>query len=255
MTSSHLDLVVSGSSSGACYHFADVLASQSLDGPLHLVIREREANYTPHPISVTEISRLIHFLIPLMPRVTALELIFHIETQIVLDSVVACWVKHGSRNSVKIFKTSSMLGENMLYLGSFAKLEPDERRVSSAEFDEFFRPVCTLGLDNCSVRWRSDLFKGLVELDLSWLRGEGQTQSDIVKVLAACPRLRCLSVDNVNILEQEDTPDPVCLSQLEALSLRQCKTPSSFKRLFPLLTLSEVTGLSVTPRRDYTEIP
>jgi hypothetical protein len=232
-TSSHLDLIVSGSSSDACYHYADVLASRSFDRPIHLNIRECEFKQTNIP-STAEISRLVGFLTPLMPRVYALEIKFRTGSQLLIDSIVACWVKHGSSNMARIFKVWSSESASALQLGAFTELGPDER-VSSDDFEEFFRPVRTLVLDDCYVPWISDIYKGLEKLCLGMLSERDQTQSDIAGVLDACPRLRWLVVDDLKILEQESTPDPVHLNHLEFLSISQHKVTASLKFILPLL--------------------
>jgi hypothetical protein len=134
---------------------------------------------------------------PLMPEVCALEINFRVGSQASLESVMGCWIRHGSSSLAKILKVWS---------GSLLRLEavdqPGPEQISSAAFEEFFRPLRTLALEKSSVRRHSELCRGLVEVYLG-LNGLIQTQSDIVGLLAASPRLRSLAVQDVKILEQE----------------------------------------------------
>jgi hypothetical protein len=238
--SSHLDLVVSGSSSDAYHRYADILAAHSLHAPLHLNIRECDDQRADLPYE-HEVSRLATFLVPLMPEVCAIEINFRVGSQALLESVMGCWIRHGSSSLAKILRVWS---------GSLLRLEavdqPGLEQISSTAFEEFFRPLRTLALEKCSVRRHSELCRGLLEVYLG-LNGLSQTQSDIVGLLAACPRLRSLAVQDAKILEQEDTVEPVCLSYLESLSLSQYNFQPSFKTRLPSL-ITGPDSISVTIR-------
>ncbi|KAG9074102.1 hypothetical protein FRC06_010932, partial [Ceratobasidium sp. 370] len=232
-TSSHLDLVVGGGAENIYYRHAEATANRSPGSPLHLVIRNRVDNTVNSVVSPDEIARLVGFITPLMPRVCALEISFENGSQLLLDSVVLCWIDGRPRDPPKVFKVWNSFTSKAIQLASPAKLS-SQGPLSSRDFWEFFRPLQTLALQHCYVSPTSGILGGLVDLHLDWPYGN-QAPLNILEILAASPGLRSLTIDDVECVQREDTPEAVYLNALQNLTLSQCEIKNSLNRFLPWL--------------------
>ncbi|KAG8741027.1 hypothetical protein FRC10_003450 [Ceratobasidium sp. 414] len=254
ITSSHLDLVVGGGIEDAYYDHAETRASRSHGASLHLVIKDRVDRTIDDPVSSSEIARLVGFISPLMPRVCGLDLEFKYEAQLLLDSVIACWVRNGSSAPPKFFKVWNSMKAEPLRLGLATELS-SEVQVSQTEYRDFFCPLQTLVLQQCYVPSDDSIFKDLASLHLDW-SDDISTPLDILEILAASPALRTLAIDDVNCVKYEDSPEAAFLGSLENLSISQYVVKKSLSRALPLLnTGSNSINLAMRILTDPDFIP
>ncbi|KAG8700351.1 hypothetical protein FRC08_004754 [Ceratobasidium sp. 394] len=229
ISSSHLDLVVGEGVGDAYYHYAETVAGRSPDTPLHLIIQDRPDKAIDYPVSSDEIARLIRFIAPLMPRVCGLDFTFRCEGQLLLDSMIACWVGSRPAASPRFFKVWNNMNAEPLLLGP-----PTEAQISPMEYQDFFGPLQTFALQQCYVPSDSCLFRELTSLHLDWSGGI-PTPLNLLETLAASPGLRTLSIDDVHCVRHEGSPKAVSLGALKNLSLSQYQLKNSLNRILPLI--------------------
>ncbi|KAG8739005.1 hypothetical protein FRC10_006266 [Ceratobasidium sp. 414] len=229
--SSHLDLIIGGSTSNTYYSHAAMLAGRSTSGPLHLVIKDHRS--WTSDVNDDEVSELVQFLIPLMPRVRGIDVTLKEYTQHLLDRLVSCWVKYGSTTPLRALKIWNSSKRDPVHLRTPATMAPGEL-ISPVQFNNFFEPVQILALQDCYAPSASTLFKALVGLRLDWPH-KHQTSFNVLDILSASPGLRSLTIEDAKFLKQEGSPEPVWLSSLKNLCLSQSKVEGGLKNLLPSL--------------------
>ncbi|KAG9125724.1 hypothetical protein FRC07_006465 [Ceratobasidium sp. 392] len=227
VASSHLDLIVGGSVADAYYHYAEARAANSIDAPIHLSIRDWvNKSVNAKAVSVDEVAKLISFVTPLLPRVCAIDITFKFRSQRLLDSVVSSWAKCGSSILPKVFKVWNTSESGPLELKA-----PTE---SPTEFRDFFSPLQTLALYNCTIASDTSVYRGLVDLRIDWLHNDA-SPLNITDILAASPNLRSLAVEDVKFVELGENIEMIPLMSLQNISVSQSKIENSLKHLLPLL--------------------
>ncbi|KAG8714927.1 hypothetical protein FRC09_017101 [Ceratobasidium sp. 395] len=244
MSASHLDLVVSGSVADAYYRYAEVMASNSVETPLHLVIRDR-VDKSETAVPSDDVAKLVGFLGHLLPRVCAVDITFKSLSQFLLDFFVLSWAKCGPRAPPKVFKVWNSAEDGPLELRTPIEL-PDKEQLSSAEFQHFFSSLQTLALYDCSVTSDTGVYKSLIDLRIDWLH-TGSTSLNILDILVAAPNLHSLAVEDVRFAELGENTEAVPLALLRNISLSQSKIGDSLRHLFALLNTGS-NSLSVVMR-------
>ncbi|KAG8680198.1 hypothetical protein FRC08_016476 [Ceratobasidium sp. 394] len=253
-TSSHLDLVVGGGTSNGYYRRAEIIAYRSPDAPLHLVIRDRVDRTIDYAVSSEEIATLISFISPLAPRVCALDIAFKNKSQLLLDSVITCWLNGRRRNPPMVLKVWNSIKSEPLQLNPPTDVCLGERGLPTYYWD-FFRAIQTLALQHCYTPSDSCIFQGLINLHLDWPY-KNPAPFDILQILAASPGLRWLSIDDVECVQREGSLDPVWLNSLRNLSLSQYMIKNSLNRFLPWLnTTSSAINMILRIINDPDFIP
>jgi hypothetical protein len=236
---SHLDLTPSGPTSNMHYLRAEFWACRSHKSPLHVDIYESEdeAERNQHGATQAEVQRLVTFLTPLMPRVRELEIILQDNSQLLMNSVLGCWIRHcsaGSARMLKIWHNEEQPGIDLQ--GPYVLPEGDS--ILSNTSERFFSSLDTVALQNSRVSWSSAMFEGLVELRIDTAEDSRfhPTQSQIAGVLAASPRLRSLMLINIAVEMQPGfVAVPIAMNHLEILSL-ESSNGADFSLLLPLIS-------------------
>ncbi|KAG8744238.1 hypothetical protein FRC12_014854 [Ceratobasidium sp. 428] len=176
-----------------------------------------------------------------MPRVHTIDLTLRVNSQFLLDSLLACWVMYGSNSSPKCLKISNQSRLEVQIRASAQTVL--EEQISTAQLDNFFEPIQTLALENCCASPDSGLYKGLTHLRLAGLYGD-LTPLNVSQIIAASPCLRSLAIhDNVLFRQHE----PVWVNSLELLVLSRLRVRGGLKNLLPWLN-SKSSAISVTMR-------
>ncbi|KAG8734837.1 hypothetical protein FRC10_011380 [Ceratobasidium sp. 414] len=223
---------------------------RSQNVPLYVSVRDCNPLYNNSRYTITQyhVEKLIKFLAPLMHRVHALDMSAPLDLNVMLSSVMECWIKNGSSDIEKTLQVSNTF-RNYSREQSYFFLEPAYNASAKiAEFNTFFGTITRLFVRNCGISKLIAFHEGLVELHLAELVPyRGPTQQQLVAMLAACPRLRILALANCWIGPSDETPSPVTLNYLQSLSLEMDDTGYGFAHVFPLLLIgSDALSMSLT---------
>lgn len=250
---SRLDIVVSGATSDSDYLRAKLWAERSRGAPLHIEVWDYKSHFAANgnALALAEVSRLSSFLVPLMPRVCELEIVIQIPSRCLVDSILACWIKHGSLGSAQTLKVWHRTSSHEALQLQAPEDLPRDVQVTRDDFEVFFRSLFSLTLQNSFVPWGSAAYHGLVELRLERLHEATQvvTQSQLAGVLAASPRLRSLMLIETRVARDdlESRFSPIRLGSLSVLSLESSEFSRDFRLVYPLLAVeSDSLSMSIT---------
>lgn len=224
--------------------------TSTLGAPLHFVIRDR-LDRTDDSCAATpdEVTKLVHFMAPLMPRVFSVDIAFKYKSSLLLNSVVSCWVKHGSGILPKIFKVWNSIKTEPVWLGDFTEVSPKDQ-VSCSESQSFFSSLETLAVHNCHTPLNIGLYEGLTHLNLEELHKDPTVQ-DLHRIFSASPDLHTLMIEDINLSHTEKTLEPVWLNSLQNLGLGQVDVTDCLKQLLPLLnttsSIAVIMRMAVQP--------
>ncbi|KAG8724154.1 hypothetical protein FRC09_000048 [Ceratobasidium sp. 395] len=244
---SHLDITASGKWNPQ-FEQATLWSQRSHAFPLYIALKDYpdSGSHSPSGVYSYEITRLIKFLAPLMPRVRVLDIWLLAGSYKMFSAVVECWIKGALQMPGKILQLRHDLHKNEPSL----VLSPDRfGSVSSEACNAFFRTVSRVCLLNCRILVPAIFSEALLELHLEDLyEPYSLSQRELATMLTASPRLRILVLANCCIQPSEVIPDPVTLNHLQSLSL-ECSYggPSGLDYVFPLLAIgSESLDMSLT---------
>ncbi|KAG8692658.1 hypothetical protein FRC09_011052 [Ceratobasidium sp. 395] len=177
--------------------------------------------------------------------------------------VLALWAREGAAKPARLLK----IGDHKSAFGDInlrGRLSHTAQPVTTDNFEAFFQSLHTLHLHRAFIPWDSSVYYGLVDLYLTAGAHSPQqwfpTQSQLARVLAACPKLRSLRLIDFTVrLDRDLIPSPIILDHLEVLSLLQ---PNSFdykimKRVLPLIGSSSSSfevSLKLNMETDFTAI-
>ncbi|KAG9124634.1 hypothetical protein FRC07_010844 [Ceratobasidium sp. 392] len=212
-----IELLLASPSTKGRYQLAELWADRSRGAPLDVYISESELVSVPgRDLASWNISDIAGFLAPLMPRVRALKV--HSQSSsadTLIRALIAGWIQHGCIGRAEVLE---ICVDEELDVVELPGEENDE--ITQNNLTTFFGSLRTLRLQNTLIDRSFAIHSGLVEL---WLESIGNwypTQVEIVGILAASPRIRLLTLINLDIREPLiSMPNPVALNELEVLTL------------------------------------
>ncbi|KAG8709515.1 hypothetical protein FRC08_018299 [Ceratobasidium sp. 394] len=243
---SYIDLAVGGDFYRDNNKQAKLWVERSSSTILYVNIQDYQPLLTLDTVLTYQVSRLLHFLTPLMYRVRTLDISATLLLHDADSSVLALWAKHSSPD---IKKTLQIVGDRFDMRDADIFLGPaSDGSFSADEFNSLLRPFSRLFIQCCRISEDVVFHEGLVELhlqDIDQLRSP--TQQELVAMLATCPRLRILVLANCWIEPSEETPRPATLNHLQYLSLESEHDSRSLAHVLPLLAIgSEGLTMSLT---------
>jgi hypothetical protein len=170
-----------------------------------------------------------------MPWVSGLKVTISSPVQSLMDSLLLCWVNHGSVNFAKTLKVTYNNGKKLLRLWD-THAPPTSEKALSDEFEALFGSLHTLDLRDVSAPWSSAMYQGSSSFDRVPHPDWYPTQSQIAGVLTASPRLRSLTLTHLQIRQEPGfISSPVTLNGLQVLSIESF-TPGGMCLVLPLIT-------------------
>ncbi|KAG8737847.1 hypothetical protein FRC10_007600 [Ceratobasidium sp. 414] len=238
------------------HHNAQVTlwVERSQNVPLYVTIQDCSLRYSNTQYNITQhhINKLVEFLAPLMHRVYMSDISADLEPNMMLSSIMKCWIKNGSLDIEKTLQVSNTF-KDYSDESSYFSLEPASDASAKVEgFNTFFGTITRLFLRNCGISEIITFHEGLVELHLEELVPyRCPTHKQFAAMLAACPRLRVLALANCWIEPSDETPSPVALNYLQSLSLETDDPRYGFALVLPLLLIgSDAMSMSLTLEDD-----
>ncbi|KAG8706371.1 hypothetical protein FRC08_001111 [Ceratobasidium sp. 394] len=226
------------------YNRALLWAERAQNGPLHLSVWER-----PHRLKIFEyteddVGEAVDYLAPLMPRLCAMVFTSNgMKLDALVPALLACWVQHGCIGTAKLLELKLPLRIETV------DVRPEDAIIldmdsATKKFEVFFRSLRTLSLENAKLDWRLGFYSGLIDLYLGEMSmHEPCSQWDIAAILAASPRLRSLSIVDLDIVidgRHDVMPSAVALNDLNMLYLE-----SGHRNLWTVLQMITSTSDSI----------
>ncbi|QRV97062.1 F-box-like protein [Ceratobasidium sp. AG-Ba] len=236
-----IDLDLSGIHAETSYLIADLWVDRSQNAPLEVSVAEGEGIQDSGVIITSwDVDRAVRFLSPLMQRVSAFQIqAYGLSSSDPIDKLLACWIKEGqfgSARSLGIFMDDSpwnFPGNGDMY-------------VFPIRFSEFFGSLKTLSLCNAMVAFDNLVFSGLVELRLEFMHEWNPTTSEIAKILSCSPKLRLLTLINVQVSSlSTPAPSSAVLNDLETLTLESERPSDLWSILQSISSSSSAIRLSL----------
>ncbi|KAG8765967.1 hypothetical protein FRC12_007172 [Ceratobasidium sp. 428] len=260
---SHLDISMKNFEYGVPCHRWELWESRSRPGPLSVHISDEGFTWGREAAEAM-VTEIVSFLTPHMTRVSEIHAMSCKSKfpNYMLD-VLALWAREGAAKPARLLK----IGDHKSAFGDInlrGRLSHTAQPVTTDNFEAFFQSLHTLHLHRAFIPWDSSVYHGLVDLYLTAGAHSPQqwfpTQSQLARVLAACPKLRSLRLTDFTVrLDRDFIPSPIILDHLEVLSLLQ---PNSFdykimKRVLPLIGSSSSSfevSLKLNMETDFTAI-
>ncbi|KAG8732327.1 hypothetical protein FRC10_001012 [Ceratobasidium sp. 414] len=221
--------------SGPWYLRAGLWATRSHSARLYI----HASNHgTPKPTrpGVT-VREFVAFLRPLAPRMAGLEMVTQGPAfQDHVFGAVSSWVRHGSHGSARRLKIGGTGDFHPKFMAQDLRTQllSTNEQVTSSEFESFFQSVGALYLNGLTPPpLDSAIYHGLTELRINGPGGRApHSQRQLAAVLAACPKLRTLTLYHFVALDPDFPPVPIALNDLKSLAL------DSRSRVLPLIASS-----------------
>ncbi|KAG8765966.1 hypothetical protein FRC12_007171 [Ceratobasidium sp. 428] len=238
---SHLDISIDHSKSKLYYDRLKLWEARSRPGPLSVHILDAVASWD-YDLLEAMATDIVSFLTPHMVRVSEVQITFRSRNfpNYMLD-LLSLWARKGAAKPARVLKIGDQ--ESVFErIDLRDRLSRTAKPVAIDDFESFFQPLHTLHLQRVFVPWDSSVYHGLVDLYITagahspqhWL----PTQSQLARVLAACPKLRSLRLIDFTVRPDRGfVPSPIIFDYLEVLSLLQPQSSdrACMKQVLPLI--------------------
>ncbi|KAG8720146.1 hypothetical protein FRC08_001097 [Ceratobasidium sp. 394] len=241
---SELELALANPSSDAYYKRAVLWAERSHSALLGVSVREEKTmpSLDVRPSGDWEISKLVSFLTPLMPRVRSLKICSQGRyANKLAPALLDCWAQYGSVGTAKALEIRVDLDLPELELPGIS-FNKGASSLYPRNFKQFLSSLQVIRLENLAVHWGHGLYSGLTEI---WIEFPLQsnwypTQIEVASLLAANPSLRSLLLYSIRMCPHRgSTPAPVALDNLEVLCLETMASAKDLSQILPLISVEK----------------